>query len=226
MSLTLVRRPDPERLGVALLPVDEGRAGQHARHCRTNPGVEVAAVFPLARVERHRRFGVLSRDRPTERPARQGRDDLLCAHRLVRGGRGAAHEDALAAGRVADPGRVVRPFDHASADAGVAARHVHFLRVAQGGLPVVLLLRRLVQPGEGDVVRASRHGDTDLQALVDDFRGLVHIGDAHLVVVGTADFFGEHLFAVHEDDVVLRLFVALDSGISVRMVRLRRTDSR
>ena len=70
---------------------DEGRRGQDAAERKPDPALERAPGTPLA-VERQQSVSLLSRHRPSVRPAGHRREDPRGARLLVRGGRGAADE--------------------------------------------------------------------------------------------------------------------------------------
>src|SRR5690606_5557269 len=90
-------------------------------------------------IERGRDIVVV--DRPAERAPRERRDDPPGAFRFVSLALRLTNEDPLAARRVADPGRLVRPFDDPDLEPRQARRIVRLERLAERRLQNVLLLR-------------------------------------------------------------------------------------
>ena len=204
----------PQAGGIAFDSVQEGRAGQDTRDPGANARVEVAAALARLLVERDRRLHIRCRDRSAIGAARQVGEDPGGARELLLRHLRLTHEDQVAAWRGADPRHAVGAFDAHGLQPRLAANHVYFLAVAQGGLPHVLRLRRPLSPGEAHVMRTCGHGDTAGHARVDERARLVHVLCLDFVVLEAADLRGIHLRTVNRDDEGVRQIVALNSGVA------------
>ncbi len=190
--------------------IEELRTGENRRHRLLNGRVEVAGRAGVL-VERERRLEILTRDGTPVRAARERGEDARGARQLVALVRRPAHEDALAAGRVAQAGNLERAHD-------LQARHLRdslFAKTRPEGVEHFVRFReRPRHEGHANLVRTRFDGDRDvLEAGID--RGHCR---RLLLVDGLEVFFAacvrlEHLRAVdRHDDPVLVLHAAHVTG--------------
>ena len=153
---------------VALHPIEERRARQHARDPRADALVETAASVARLPIERQRRIDIGLAQRAPIGATRQARENPLRARGVFGRRRRAAHEQRAARrGLVADAGDLERPGDAHGPQPRQAAGEMHFLAVALRDLPHILPNDRTLAPRDRDVVWAGAQRDARLQPLVE-----------------------------------------------------------
>ena len=163
----VVRGDGPAAVGIELDPEQELRVDENRAQRAAYAGVEVAAR-PALPVERHRAVEVRVRHRPPIGPPHQRGEDLPRAAFLLARLRRPAHEQPLAARRVAHPLRGVGPGDRHLVDGRGQPGVPGLVEVRLPGPALGLHQRRgALQERDAEVVGAGGHRGAHLQVAVD-----------------------------------------------------------
>ena len=158
----------------------ERRAGEDATQRQLDAGVE-GPLLPPCLVEREHARHVRLRHRPTERAARERRDDLRRARLFLAATRRAAGEDALAARRLAGARRIERTGDGQRFDVRPAGRIVGAGGAAKERPQPLRARADLAHERGADRVRTRGHRHAHLQSRIDRVHA---VGDARPAAPG------------------------------------------